>query len=73
MTTTEVKVQAYMGVCSEFIGENGEKAEVSVVISPVKVEMHSESKMKIVTGCNLWKSCHNKGCFYSMAARQRDK
>jgi len=71
--TTDVYVQAQVGVCSEFIGENGEKAEVSVVISPVKVEMTSESKMKIVTGCNLWKSCHNSGCFYSMASRQREK
>jgi len=68
---TEINVQAQMGVCDEFIGENGKKAQVSVVISPVKVEMTSESKMKIVTGCNLWKSCHNEGCFYSLAARQR--
>lgn len=67
----EINIPAQIGICSEFIGDSGEKAEVSVVISPVKIEMTSESKMKVVTGCNMWKSCHNEGCYYSMAARQR--
>jgi len=71
---TEVKVEAHIGVCTEFVGENGKKAEISVVISPTKVEMTpNESKLKIVTGCNMWKSCLNEGCYYSMAARMRKK
>lgn len=71
---TEINVQAMLGVCSEFIGDGGVKTEISVVISPVKVEMMPDSsKMKIVTGCNMWKSCHNEGCFYSIAARMRKK
>jgi hypothetical protein len=68
----EINILAQMGICSEFVSKDGaKKKEVSVVIAPVKVEMTSESKMKVVTGCNLWKSCHNEDCYYSMAARKR--
>ncbi|GAI87800.1 unnamed protein product [marine sediment metagenome] len=66
----EINIQATQGVCSEFMGEDGERREVSVVISPLKVAgSEDQSKISIVTGCNMWKSCHNEGCYYSLASR----
>jgi len=60
------------GVCSEYIDEKMKKQTVSIVISPLKATANEEqSKIVVQTGCNLWKSCLNKGCYYSMASRQR--
>ena len=68
----EVNIQATQGACSEFIDEKGKKREVSIVISPLKVTANEEqSKITVQTGCNLWKDCHNEGCYFSMASRQR--
>uniref|UniRef100_A0A6M3LW27 Uncharacterized protein n=1 Tax=viral metagenome TaxID=1070528 RepID=A0A6M3LW27_9ZZZZ len=68
----EVNIQSVQGACSEFIDDKGKNRTVSIIISPLKVTAKEEqSKIVIQTGCNLWKSCHNEGCYYSMAARQR--
>ena len=68
----EINIQALQGVCSEFVDEKGKKQTVSTVIAPLKGTANEEqSKIVIQTGCNLWKACLNKGCYYSMAARQR--
>jgi len=68
----EVNIQATQGVCSEFVDEKGKKQNVSIVISPLKVTANEEqSKIVVQTGCNLWKACQNKGCYYSMASRER--
>jgi len=68
----EVNIQATQGVCSEFIDDKGKKQTVSIVISPLKVMANEEqSKIVVQTGCNLWKSCHNKGCYFSMASRKQ--
>jgi len=70
----EIYIQATIGVCSEFMGApDAEKGEVSVVIAPVKVTSENESKLRVVTGCNLWQSCQNTGCWYSIAARDKKK
>lgn len=70
----EVNIQAVQGACSEYVDEKGKKQSVSIVISPLKVKANDEeNKVVVQTGCNLWKSCHNPGCFYSMASRQRSK
>lgn len=68
----EINVQATVGVCTEFVGDGGEKTEISVVISPLKVMANEEqSKVSIIMGCNMWRSCQNVGCWYSVAARDR--
>ena len=70
----EINVQATIGICSEFMSApDAEKAEISVVIAPTKVTSENESKIRVVTGCNLWQSCQNNGCWYSIAAREKKK
>lgn len=68
----QVNIQAIQGGCSEFVDNKGEKHEVSIVISPLKVATNEDgSKLSVITGCNMWKSCYNDGCYYSMASRHR--
>lgn len=68
----EVNVQAVQGVCDQFVDDKGKKQAVSIIISPLKLTTNEDqNKIVVQTGCNLWKSCHNEGCFYSMASRQR--
>jgi len=68
----EVNIQATQGVCSEFVDDKGRSKNVSIVVSPLKVTANEEqSKIVVQTGCNLWIACHNKGCYYSLASRQR--
>ena len=70
----EIYMQATIGICSEFMSApDAEKAEVSVVIAPVKVASEDEAKLRLVTGCNLWQSCHNGACWYSLTAREKKK
>lgn len=70
----EIYVQATIGVCSEFMSApDAEKTEVSVVIAPLKVVSESESKLNFVNGCNMFKSCQNAACWYSIAAREKKK
>ena len=69
----EINIQATVGVCTEFVGADGIEKELSVVISPTHVDMLSQDRMKVVTGCNMWKSCNNPNCYYSIAARQRKR
>jgi len=71
----EINIQATVGICAEYMstGET-EKAEVSVVIAPIKVTAEGEgTKIRVLTGCNLWQSCHNSACWYSLAAREKKK
>ena len=71
----EINIQATVGICAEYMSApDAEKAEVSVVIAPIKVTTEGEeSKMRVLTGCNLWQSCHNSACWYSLAAREKKK
>ena len=70
----EIYMQATIGICSEYMSApDAEKAEVSVVIAPVKVAAEDEAKLRLVTGCNLWQSCQNAACWYSIAAREKKK
>jgi len=70
----EINIVATVGICTEYISAPDiEKAEVSVVIAPIKVTSEDESKLRVVTGCNLWQSCHNTSCWYSIAAREKKK
>ncbi len=70
----EIEIVATVGICSEFMSTpDAEKAEVSVVIAPIKVTSEDESKLRVITGCNLWQSCHNGACWYSLASREKKK
>jgi len=71
----EINLQATVGICSEYMGTpDAEKAEVSVVIAPIKVTTEGEgSKIRVLTGCNLWQSCCNGACWYSLTAREKKK
>lgn len=70
----EINIQSIQGACSEFIDDKGKQKTVSIVVSPLKVTANEEqSKIVVQTGCNLWKSCQNRGCYYSMAARRTPK
>ncbi len=68
----EINIQAVIGICSEFMSlEKGQKGEVSIVISPLKVAANEEGlKISVIMGCNMWQSCHNGGCWYSIEARK---
>ena len=68
----QVNIQATQGVCSEFLDDKGKKQTVSIIIAPLKVTANEEqSKIAVQEGCNLWKSCQNKGCYYSLVSRER--
>jgi len=70
----EINIQAVMGICSEFMSApDAEKAEVSVVVAPIKVIAEEESKIRVISGCNLWQSCRNVSCWYSLGSRERKK
>ncbi len=70
----EINIVATVGICSEFMSApDAEKTEVSVVIVPIKVTSEDESKIRVITGCNLWQSCHNDACWYSLGAREKKK
>lgn len=58
-----------IGPCTEFMLD-GKKREVSVIISPLKVNQDDNS-LKVISGCNYWKACQNLGCQFSLIARGR--
>lgn len=66
----EINIQSTVSSCTEFLDEQGERREVSVVISPLKVSSDdSQNRIKVITGCNLWKACFNGDCYFSIKAR----
>ena len=67
----DVYFQSEIGACTEFM-QDGKKQKVSIVISPLKTH-GDEMTLKITYGCNLWRSCENKGCFFSLKARDLPK
>ena len=70
----EIYIQATIGVCSEFrSAPDADKGEVSIVIAPLKIITESDSKLSIASGCNLFKSCQNVDCWYSLGSRERKK
>lgn len=70
----EAQIAASIGLCSEFMKSiDSEKAELTVVISPLKITENAEGKVNITSGCNFWRSCHNVNCYYSVEARDESK
>ncbi len=70
----EINIQATVGICSEYMSApDAEKTEVSVVIAPIKVNSENGDKIRVITGCNLWQSCQNAACWYSLGSREKKK
>ncbi len=69
-----VQVQATIGNCSQYVDKDGagDKEEISVVIAPLKVVPDGE-RVKVIEGCNMWRSCSNLRCWYSLANRIKEK
>ena len=68
----QINLQSTPGVCSEYIDEHNKKRGITVVISPIKaLTSDDESAVKLISGCNMWKSCQNENCYFSMAARHK--
>ena len=66
----DIYIHSEIGVCNEF--EPKQKGAVSIVISPLRIE-GKEGHLKVVSGCNMWTDCRNGHCFFSAAAREREK
>lgn len=71
----EINIQATIGTCSQYQDKTGaEFSEISVVIAPLKVlSDEATGKLQIINGCNVWRSCVNPKCWYSIIARQSKK
>lgn len=71
----EINTQAAVGICTEYMKDGASaRSEVSVVIAPLKIIMSDdESRIQVISGCNLWRSCHNPDCWYSLACRDKKK
>jgi hypothetical protein len=71
----EINMQATIGLCNQYQPDpEGEKAEISVVISAKKVIGDEKiGKLQFIDGCNMFNSCWNKSCWYSVAGRQNKK
>lgn len=68
----EINVHAEIGACSEFVGADGEKKTITVAIAPLKIQMNeAQDKLAIISGCNMWRSCSNGGCYYSQESRNK--
>ena len=68
----QVNLQSTPGICSEYVDEHNKKREITVVISPIKALTSDDgTAVKLVSGCNMWKSCKNEDCYFSMAARHK--
>lgn len=66
----DVYIQSEIGACTEY--QPKQKAPVSVVISPLRIE-GQEGHLKVVSGCNMWRSCTNRNCWFSDSARKEPK
>jgi hypothetical protein len=71
----DVNIQATIGNCDAFQSyEDADPKVISVVIAPLKLNVDDGTgKMQIISGCNMFRSCYNPNCWYSMAARQKKK
>ena len=68
----QINLQSTPSICSEYVDEHNRKREIMVVISPIKALTSDDgSAVKLISGCNMWKSCRNENCYFSMAARQK--
>ena len=71
----EINIQSTQGICSEFMeGGSKKRRDITIIIAPLTVTANDEqNRIAVKTGCNMWKSCQNEGCYYSLAARIKSK
>lgn len=60
----EINIINTVGICTEFT-QKGKKQEISVVISPIRIT-GDEGSLKIMNGCNMWKTCENRNCQFAL-------
>lgn len=66
----DIYVQSEIGTCSEFMSA-GVKEQVSIVVAPLRVEENESGRLKMVMGCNMWKSCQNARCQFSLLSHSK--
>lgn len=67
-----IQVQSTVAQCKSFM-RDGKNEEVTIIISPLRVEEKDDKIIMVVSGCSMWKECQNKGCQFSLAARPAKK
>lgn len=73
MEQQQITAAASIGDCRIFQKEeDGPYMLVSMVISPLKINT-TALDTKLSFGCNLWKVCRNRDCWYSMASREESQ
>lgn len=70
----EINIQSQVGICQDFMSSvKAARESVSIIVSPLKVNMDGESNIRVINGCNMWQACHNAKCHFSYASRQLPK
>ena len=71
--TENIYFQTEIGECTEFLDVDlKHKHTVTVIISPLKV-YSDDSTVRVNSGCNFWKSCHNQRCQFSEVSHPQSK
>jgi 5,10-methylenetetrahydrofolate reductase len=71
MTAENVYFQYEVGECGEYMESlTAKKIRVTVIISPLKITSN-ENVTKINSGCNMFKSCHNPNCMFSLESHPK--
>lgn len=68
----DIYIQSTIGICDAYMPQNNKMQSINVIISPLQIT-GEETNLKISSGCNLWQSCHNSGCYFSMASRKKNE
>lgn len=62
------------GPCDQYLEKlGGKKQMITKVMAPLRVEGTGTEKLKLISGCNMFRGCKNKNCFYSSAGREGPK
>ena len=67
---TQVVITHEVAPCDQYIDETGKHQTITVTVSPTKIVQVDENTLKVQSGCNMWRSCRNPRCFFSLAARE---
>lgn len=68
----EIKAETQIGKCDQFLAGDGDYIDTSIVIFPLKL-VERDNIVKIVWGCNLWRSCRNADCQFSQVAMDMNR
>lgn len=76
-----IQVQNSIGTCDGFVKtspasgrEFPSKETRVIVISPIKITIdegtHSDSRIRVVNGCNMGENCQNPDCWFGAVIRE---